>query len=296
MNLNIFDGVLTALITPFSKGKIDIVALKLLIDRQIEAGINGLVIGGSTGEGSSLSQGEHFNLVKIATDHANKQINIVAGITAISTTEALSKVQKLATLDIDGIMCTAPQYIKPEQEGLFQHFKSINDSTNLPLMLYIHPGRTGCDFTDSTLLNIMNLERFVAIKDASSDLERPLRILPKVDINMLTGNDSIVLAYNANGGRGCVSVIANIFPKLCKQIDESWKNGEIGKALVIQQELTPLFEAVFSESNPIGVKYAAYKLGLCSDEIFLPLTFASKSTGDSIDIELDRIKLLEENV
>jgi len=296
MSLNIFDGVVTALITPFSDGEVDKQNLKALIDRQIESGINGLVVGGSTGEGSSLTQEEHFDLIQIASEYAGKKINIVAGITAISTQEALSKVKKLSNLNIDGIMCTAPQYIKPEQDGLFQHFEAIHDSTSLPLMLYIHPGRTGCDFSDETLLKIMNLERFVAIKDASSDLEKPLRILPQIDINMLTGNDSAALSYNANGGRGGVSVIANIFPKICKQIDNSWKDGEIGKSLALQQELTPLFTVIFSESNPIGVKYAMYKLGLCSKEILLPLTFANEITRNKIDAELSRLKSLEENV
>lgn len=296
MNINIFDSTITALITPFSKGKIDFQSLESLIERQVDSGINGIVIGGSTGEGSSLTGDQYFELVKIASEYAGNKINIFAGITAISTNEALTKLDKLLSLDLDGVMCTAPQYIKPEQEGLFQHFKLIHDATNLPLMLYIHPGRTACDFSDDTIFRIMKLERFVAIKDATSDLEKPLRILPKSDINMLTGNDSAVLSYYANGGSGCVSVIANIFPRLCKQIDNTWKDGQVGKALVIQRELTPLYTAIFAESNPIGVKYAAYKLGLCSEEILLPLTFASKEARSKIDIELERLKDLEKNV
>ena len=296
MNINIFDSTITALITPFSKGKIDFQSLESLIERQVDSGINGIVIGGSTGEGSSLTGDQYFELVKIASEYAGNKINIFAGITAISTNEALTKLDKLLSLDLDGVMCTAPQYIKPEQEGLCQHFKLIHDATNLPLMLYIHPGRTACDFSDDTIFRIMKLERFVAIKDATSDLEKPLRILPKSDINMLTGNDSAVLSYYANGGRGCVSVIANIFPRLCKQIDNTWKDGQVGKALVIQRELTPLYTTIFAESNPIGVKYAAYKLGLCSEEILLPLTFASKEARSKIDIELERLKDLEKNV
>lgn len=295
MNLNIFDGTITALITPFSQGEIDFKSLKTLIDRQVKSGINGIVIGGSTGEGSCLNAEQYFKLIEVAAEYADKKINVFAGMTAASTDEALVKLKKLSNFDINGIMCTAPHYIKPEQEGLFQHFKAIHDASNLPLMLYIHPGRTACDFLDDTIFRIMDLERFIAIKDATSDLEKPLRILPKSDINMLTGNDSAVLSYYANGGSGCVSVISNIFPKLCKQIDNSWKNGEIGRALVIQRELMPLYSAIFAESNPIGIKYAAYKLGLCSAEILLPLTFASKVIRDRIDIELERLKDFEEN-
>lgn len=296
MSLNIFDGTITALITPFSQGEIDFKSLKFLIDKQIKSGINGIVIGGSTGEGSCLNEEQYFELVKVSAEYAANRINIFAGMTAAGTGEAISKLNKLSNFGIDGIMCTAPHYIKPEQEGLFQHFKAIHEASNLPLMLYIHPGRTACDFSDDTILRIMELERFVAIKDATSDLEKPLRILSKSDVNMLTGNDSSVLSYYANGGCGCVSVISNIFPKLCKQIDDSWKNGEIGKALVIQKELTPLYSTIFAESNPIGIKYAAYKLGLCSKEILLPLTFASSVTRSRIDIELERLKVLEENV
>ncbi len=293
---NIFDGTITALITPFSQGVIDFKSLKVLIDRQIESGINGIVIGGSTGEGSCLNEEQYFKLVEVASEYAANKINIFAGMTAASTNEALIKINKLSNFGINGIMCTAPHYIKPEQEGLFQHFKAIHAASKLPLMLYIHPGRTACDFSDDTIFRIMELEKFVAIKDATSDLEKPLRILPKRDINMLTGNDSAVLSYYANGGSGCVSVISNIFPKLCKQIDDSWKNGEIGKALVIQRELAPLYSAIFAESNPIGIKYAAYKLGLCSKEILLPLTFASSAVRSRIDIELERLKVFEENV
>lgn len=296
MILNIFDGTITALITPFFQGEIDFKSLKALIDRQIKSGINGIVIGGSTGEGSCLNEEQYFKLVEVAFEYAANRINIFAGMTAVSTSEALIKLNKLSNFAINGIMCTASHYIKPEQEGLFQHFKAIHAASNLPLMLYIHPGRTACDFSDDTIFRIMELERFVAIKDATSDLEKPLRILPKSDINMLTGNDSAVLSYYANGGCGCVSVISNIFPKLCKQIDNSWKNGEIGKALVIQRELAPLYSAIFAESNPIGIKYAAYKLGLCSEEILLPLTFASSAVRSGIDIELERLKVFEENV
>ena len=296
MNLNIFDGTITALITPFSQGEIDFKSLKALIDRQIKSGINGIVIGGSTGEGSCLNEEQYFKLVEVASEYAANRINIFAGMTAVSTSEALIKLNKLSNFAINGIMCTAPHYIKPEQEGLFQHFKAIHAASNLPLMLYIHPGRTACDFSDDTIFRIMELERFIAIKDATSDLEKPLRILPKSDINMLTGNDSAVLSYYANGGCGCVSVVSNIFPKLCKQIDDSWKNGEIGKALVIQREFAPLYSAIFAESNPIGIKYAAYKLGLCSEEILSPLTFASSAVRSGIDIELERLKVSEENV
>jgi 4-hydroxy-tetrahydrodipicolinate synthase len=296
MSMDIFEGILTALITPFNKGGIDIISLRHLIDRQIESGIKGLVIGGSTGEGSSLNTDEYSKLVKIASEYANNRINIIAGLTAVSSREAIAKLEKISSLKIDGLMCTAPHYIKPEQNGLSQHFKMIHDATNVPLMLYIHPGRTGCDFSDETIINIMQLERFVAVKDASSDLEKPLRILQKINVNMLTGNDSAMLSYYANGGAGCVSVIANIFPKLCIRIHALWKEGKINDSLMLQRKLVNLCTAVFAESNPIGIKYSAYKLGLCSKDILLPLTFAQEHTQNKINVELQQLAMLEKDV
>lgn len=292
-----FKGIITALITPFKDNKLDVQTLEALISRQIEAGIDGIVIGGSTGEGSSLSNEEYYELISAAVEYSSKRIPIIAGITAIGTAPAVAKVKKLCKLGVDGIMCTTPHYIKPEQEGLYQHFKVINDASILPIMLYIHPGRTSCDLLDNTLLKLASLDKIVAVKDASADLERPLRVLPLCDnLNLLTGDDSKLLAYNANGGKGCVSVIANILPKICKKLDTLWSVGNIQEALKIQQKLTPFFTAVFLESNPIGIKYCASKLGLCNKEIRLPLTAASLLTIERIDSILTEIIKLENNV
>lgn len=292
-----FKGIITALITPFKDNKLDVQTLEALISRQIEAGIDGIVIGGSTGEGSSLSNEEYYELISAAVEYSSKRIPIIAGITAIGTAPAVAKVKKLCKLDVDGIMCTTPHYIKPEQEGLYQHFKVINDASILPIMLYIHPGRTSCDLLDNTLLKLASLDKIVAVKDASADLERPLRVLPLCDnLNLLTGDDSKLLAYNANGGKGCVSVIANILPKICKKLDTLWSVGNIQEALKIQQKLTPFFTAVFLESNPIGIKYCSSKLGLCNKEIRLPLTAASLLTIERIDSILTEIIKLENNV
>ena len=297
MSLNIFDGVITAMITPFSNSEIDYKSLENLINRQIDAGINGIVIGGSTGEGSSLNLDKYYSLIEHISNYCEKKIHVIAGMTAISTQEAVSKIKELTNLNIDGIMCTTPHYSRPEQEGIFKHFETIHDATSLPLMIYIVPGRTGCTLSDETLIKIMSLERFIAIKDAGGDMERPLRILPKVkNINMLAGDDSSVLSYFANGGTGCISAISNIFPRLCKQIEDSWKNGEVLKSLVIQRDLYPLYKAIFKETNPIGVKYALHRLGYCSQEIMLPLTYARESTRKLIDKEVERLESMEKNV
>ena len=293
-----FKGVFTALITPFKDNKLDLSALAVLLKSQIDAGVDGIVVGGSTGEGSSLSEVEYYELIEEVVKYNNKRVAIIAGLTAVSTFDAAEKVAKLCKLGVDGLMCTTPHYIKPEQEGIFLHYKAVNDASSLPVMIYIHPARTSCDLSDKILLKIANLENMVAIKDASGDLERPLRILPKLssDFYMLAGDDSSVLAYNANGGVGCVSVIANIFPKLCKKLDRLWRNGSMTEALKLQQKFMPLFSAIFVESNPIGIKYAATKMNLCHDEIRLPLTCARRETEKKIDQVLPVLMTMEKNV
>ncbi|MDP4708535.1 MAG: 4-hydroxy-tetrahydrodipicolinate synthase [Rickettsiaceae bacterium] len=293
----IFKGVFTALITPFKDDKLDYYALNNLLDKQIAAGVDGIIVGGSTGEGSSLSEEEHCELIAAAVKHSKKRMPIIAGVNAVSTREATQKVTKLCQLGVDGLMCTAPHYIRPEQSGLVAHYKAISAASSVPIMLYIHPVRTACDFSDETLLEIAQFRHISSIKDATNDLEKPLRVLPKVtNLTMLTGNDPNALAYNANGGAGCVSVIANIVPKLCKKIDNFWRSGEIISALELQQKLSPLFDSIFMESNPIGIKYAVSKMNLCSNEIRLPLTEAKENSVDAIDVALKDLIIMENNV
>ena len=293
----IFKGVFTALITPFQNDQIDYPALYNLLDRQIKAGIDAIIIGGSTGEGSSLLEDEHCELIASAVKYTKKNVPIVAGVNAVSTREVVKKVTTLCKLGVDGLMCTAPHYIRPEQSGLVAHYKAISEVSNVPIMIYIHPVRTACDFSDDTLIEITKFKNISSVKDATSDLEKPLRILPKVkNFTMLTGNDPSVLSYNANGGVGCVSVIANILPKLCKKIDDYWRSGDIKSALELQQKLVPLFSAIFMESNPIGIKYALAKLKLCSHEIRLPLTPAKQDGVRAIDLVLKDLMIMENNV
>ncbi len=295
----IFKGVITALITPFKDGGIDFDALKILIDRQIDAGIDGMVVGGSTGEGSSLNEDEYYELIDFAARYGTKKTKIIAGIGAASTLMAVDKVERLCKVqNLDGLMCTVPHYVRPEQEGLYQHFEAINKVSKLPIMMYVHPGRTGCDMSDDVLIRLARLNNIIAVKDATGDLEKPLRILPKVssDFTMMIGDDSGVLSYNANGGSGCVSVMANIVPKLCKKIDVLWREGDAPGALAVQQSMMPAIGAIFAESNPIGVKYAVSKMGICGTEIRLPLTTSSSHAAANIDKVLKALMEIETNV
>lgn len=291
----IFQGLLTALITPLDENdNIDFRVLETLVERQVASGVNGLVIAGSTGEGSSLSDNEYYELIKTVIGCSKRRIPVIAGIVGVSTASVCEKVSVLSSMNIDGLMCTAPHYIRPEQEGLYQHFKAINDASTLPIMIYLHPGRTGCDMSDNTVVRLASLDKIVALKDCSGDIEKPLRLLPRVGSNFvfLAGDDNRFLAYSAHGGVGCVSVMANIFPKICKKIESLWSSGDHVKARELQQKLMPLMMAVFSESNPIGVKCAAHELALCSDKIRLPLTKAREETRKNInELMLDIIGL-----
>ena len=284
MEKNIYEGLITALITPFKNGKIDETALTKLIEFQIAAGVNGIVVGGSTGEGTSLQDEDYYNLIKLSTQVANKKINIIAGLSSVSTECALNKAKILNQSGINGIMCTAPHYIRPEQEGIINHFQLLHDNTDLPLILYIHLGRTGVDLKDNTILKLAECKRIVAIKDAGADIMRPLRLSSKLPayFTMMSGNDENCIAYSSHGGKGCISVISNIFPKECQQLQNYLKNGNYSEALKLQQELFPIYEAVFAESNPIGIKYAAQLLNLCSEEVKLPLTIARAATQEPI--------------
>ncbi len=291
-----FKGILTALITPFLGDKIDYSALYGLLDKQIEAGVDGVIIGGSTGEGNNLSLDEYYELIAASVKYVNKTVPIIAGVGASSTKEATDKVTKLCKLGVDGLMCTAPHYVRPEQSGLILHYQAISAASTLPIMVYLHPVRTACDFTDETLLQIAKFENVTGVKDATNDLEKPLRLMPHLtNVNMLTGDDLRILSYSANGGSGCVSVISNLLPKLCKKIDNLLQAGNFSEALALQQKLVGFALSINIESNPIGIKYALSKMNLCSKEIRLPLTYCNKDNAKIIDDTLQELIIMENN-
>jgi 4-hydroxy-tetrahydrodipicolinate synthase len=294
MNNNIFKGLITALITPFKDNRIDFMSLERLLEYQIKNGVDGIIVAGSTGEGLSLNNDEYQALLQAAVDITKKRVPIIAGCNSSSTDFAINQVMQVQKIALDGLMCTTPFYIRPTQEGLYQHFKAIDDVAELPIMIYSVPKRTGVDFNDETILRLAELNNIVALKDATGDLNRPLNISAKVktDFNLLTGDDETSLAYNAHGGVGCVSVVANIAPKLCKELQDQWKKGNFKSALKIHQQLLPIYKALFSETNPIGVKYAAEHLGMCLSSLRLPLTEATIETKVKIQ---EILKTLDTN-
>ncbi|XVN40565.1 MAG: 4-hydroxy-tetrahydrodipicolinate synthase [Rickettsia endosymbiont of Argas persicus] len=282
---NIFKGLITAVITPFKNNKLDLDALEKILEYQIKAQVDGVVVAGSTGEGSSLSFEEYKLLLQTAKDIINKRIPVISGCSSNNTAYAIELATASAKIEVDGFMVSPPSYVKPTQEGIYKHFESIHKVCNLPIMLYSVPGRTGVDFTDETICKLAELQQVLALKDAGIDLERPLRIksIVKKDFNLLSGNDDLSLAFNAQGGKGCVSVVSNVAPKLCKELQDKWSQAETSEALKIHQQLLSLYKALFVESNPIPVKYAMHYLVFCENEIRLPLTEATEETKKQIE-------------
>ncbi|MFU7501221.1 MULTISPECIES: 4-hydroxy-tetrahydrodipicolinate synthase [unclassified Candidatus Tisiphia] len=296
MNNNIFKGLITAIITPFKDNKLDFVSLEKILNYQIDNKVDGVVIAGSTGEGPSLSLQEYQSLLEIAVEITKNRTQIIAGCSAITTSIAIDMIKICTKIPVDGLMCSIPSYVKPMQEGIYLHFEAIHNASidrasNLPIMLYSVPSRTVVDFSDDTIVRLSKLPRIVAFKDAGNDLERPLRIKAAVskDFNLLCGNDGIALSYNAQSGVGCVSVASNIAPSLCKKLQDNCHAGNYKEALRIEQQLLPLYKALFAETNPIPVKYAACRLGLCSNELRLPLTSALKVTEEKVNKAMDYV-------
>ena len=290
--MTLFSGLITALITPFKNYAIDFASLDKLINHQIEGDIKSIVVAGSTGEAPTLSMEEYVSLVKATIESSQGKLNVIAGCSSSSTKNSVEMAVEAEKLGAAGLMCSPPPYNKPTQGGIYEHFKMIHDNTNIPIMLYAAPGRTGVDFTDDTIMSLAELPRITAIKDCGGDLERPLRIMRKLGdkVSVLSGDDPITLSYNAQGAKGLVSPISNLFPKAIKQVQDLWANGNHAKALELQIQLLPLYQALFSETNPIAIKYAASLLGLCEAELRLPLCPPSLSNQQNIEIAINEIK------
>ncbi|WP_341764373.1 4-hydroxy-tetrahydrodipicolinate synthase [Candidatus Tisiphia endosymbiont of Beris chalybata] len=284
MNNNIFKGLITALITPFKNNKVDFASWEKIINYQVDNEVDGIVVGGTTGEGTSLTLEEYKTLLQLTTELVKGRVTVIAGCSAMNTQSALEILKICTTVSVDGFMCSIPSYIKPSQQGIYLHFTALHDATHLPLMLYAVPTRTIVDFSDETIVRLAELPRIIALKDAGNDLERPLRLTALInkEFNLLCGNDALALSYNAQGGAGCVSVVSNIAPALCKKLQVNWFNNNHQAAKENNQQLLPLYKALFAETNPIPVKYAAHNLGLCLEELRLPLTSATPETQEKI--------------
>jgi 4-hydroxy-tetrahydrodipicolinate synthase len=276
-----FRGSFTALVTPFSKdGTLDEKAFRALVAWQIAEGTNGLVPVGTTGESPTLSHDEHKQVVEWCVDEAKGRVPVVAGSGSNSTQEAIDLSRHAEKAGADAVLVVTPYYNKPTQEGLYQHFKAINEAIGIPIIMYNIPGRSVIDMSVDTMKRLFELKNIAGVKDATANLVRisQQRAELGLDFNQLSGEDSTALAFNAHGGHGCISVTSNVAPRLCAEFQGACRRGDYATALTLHDKLMPLHLALFVESNPAPAKYALSVLGRCTDAVRLPLvTLADKS-------------------
>ena len=293
-----FKGSIVALITPFKNNHLDEASYISLIHRHLKNGTSGLVPAGTTGESPTLNHDEHKKVIELCVNESNGKIPVIAGTGSNSTEEAISLTKHAEKMKADGALVVTPYYNKPTQEGLYQHYKAINDNTSLPIIIYNIPSRSVIDMSVDTMARLFELKNIVGVKDATGDLNRVDLSKQKMgpDFIQLTGEDALAYDFNIRGGVGCISVTANITPKLCSQIQEYTKDKNnknlLTKAKVISEELMPLHTSLFIESNPSPVKYAASLLGLCSDDVRLPLVHVTDETKKSIKSAMTHLNLI----
>lgn len=266
-------GSIPALITPFRNGIVDEQAFQALVARQIADGTHGLVPCGTTGESVTLSTKEHVRVVEMCVEVAAGKLPVIAGAGSNNTAHAIELAAHAKRAGADAVLVVAPYYNKPSQDGMFAHFKAINDAVDIPIYLYNVPGRTVVDISPETVGRVAQLKNVVGIKDASNDLGRIAkhRALAGEKFIQLSGDDPNAIGFNAHGGRGCISVTANVAPKLCAQLQEATLQGAYDTARAIDDKLWPLHKAMFCEPSPAPAKYACSLLGLCTDEVRLPI-------------------------
>ena len=292
-----FKGSNVALVTPFKNNKLDEDSYINLIHFHIKNGTNGLVPAGTTGESPTLSHEEHQKVIDLCVKESNGKIPIIAGTGSNSTEEAISLTSHAEKMGANAALIVTPYYNKPTQEGLYQHYKAINDKCGIPIIIYNIPGRSVIDMTVETMAKLYELKNIVGVKDATGDLNRVTQTLKKLgkDFIQLTGNDDNALEFNRRGGVGSISVTANIAPKLCSEFQSLSKledKDSILQAENLDKILQPLHNSMFIESNPSPVKYAAKVLNLCSDEVRLPLVKVTNKTKAIIEKALHSTKLI----
>ena len=280
-----FKGSFVALITPFANGSVDEDAFQSLVDWQIKQGTHGLVPCGTTGESPTLSHAEHERVVDMCVEVAKGRVPVVAGAGSNATEEAISLTRHAKAAGADAVLHVTPYYNKPNQEGLYQHFKAIHDAVEIPILIYNIPPRSIVDMSVETMARLAALPNIVGVKDATGDAIRPIetRIACGPDFCQMSGEDPAVIALLAQGGHGCISVTANVAPRQCADMHESWMGGDHDAALAMQERLMPLHRALFVEPSPGPVKFAASLLGLCGENVRLPLVAPTPATRERVE-------------
>ena len=293
--MHLFHGSLVALITPFKDGKVDEKALERLVEWHIANGTDGLVPTGTTGESPTLSAEEHIKVVEIVCQIANHRIPVMAGAGSNNPVEAVYYSQEAEKAGADGLLHVAGYYNRPNQDGLYAHFKMVHDNSNLPIFVYNIPGRAVVNVLPQTLQKLAELPRIAGIKDATGDLARPWverSLIKRDDFTWLSGEDASQVSYNVAGGVGCISVTANIAPQLVHQVQAYTANNQWVEARALQDKLMKIHGLMFKEPSPAGAKYAASLLGLCTEECRLPVMPLSNETKEAIKAAMQELELL----
>jgi 4-hydroxy-tetrahydrodipicolinate synthase len=279
-----FQGSLVALITPFRNGEVDEAAFQRFVDWQIKEGTDALVPCGTTGESPTLSHAEHMRVVELCIEAAAGRVPVIAGTGSNSTAEAIHLTRHAKQAGANAALVVMPYYNKPTPEGQFRHFKAIHDAADIPIIVYNIPGRSVVDMSIETMARLAKLPNIIGVKDATNDLARPVRTKNAIgaDFCQLSGEDATVMAFLAQGGHGCISVSANVAPRMLSEMHGAWRRGDVKSAMSINERLTPLHEALFCEASPGPVKYAANMLGHCQADLRLPLCEIAEASKQKV--------------
>ena len=288
-------GSMTALVTPFREGAFDETAFRRFVNWQIEQGSHGLVPTGTTGESPTLSHAEHDRVVEACVDEARGRVPVIAGAGSNSTAEAIERARHAERAGADAVLVVTPYYNKPTQGGLYAHFKAVNDAVGIPIIIYNIPPRSVIDMSVDTMKRLFELKNIAGVKDATAKIDRvsAQRLAMGEAFVQLSGEDATAIGFNAQGGVGCISVVSNVAPRLCADLQTATLAGDYAKALAIQDRLFPLQTGLFAESNPSPAKYALSRLGHMSEEVRLPLVTVSDETRGIVDAALRHAGLIE---
>ena len=287
-------GSIVALITPFRDGRLDEEAISKMVEWHIGQGTHGIVPVGTTGESPTLSHDEHCRVIELVVQQAAGRVPVIAGAGSNNPIEAIEYTRVAEQAGADATLHVAGYYNRPNQDGLYHHFKMVHDETNIPIILYNIPPRAIVDIQPQTMARLAELPRIIGVKDATGGLARPWseRQLIKKPFVWLSGEDATAVAYNVGGGTGCISVTANVAPKLVAQVQELTLAGKWEEARALQDTLIPLHQVMFAEPSPAGAKYAASLLGLCSEECRVPVMPLSPATKERIRAAMERLELI----
>jgi 4-hydroxy-tetrahydrodipicolinate synthase len=279
-----FRGVFTALVTPFRRGAVDDETFVALVERQIAGGVHGLVPVGTTGESATLSHEEHRRVVELCVQTAAGRVPVIAGAGSNSTAEAIELTRHAKDIGADAVLAVTPYYNRPSQEGLYRHYAAVAEAVDIPIVVYNVPSRTSVDIANDTLARLSQLPNIIGIKDATGDLARASlqRLMCGPDWVMLSGDDPLALGYIAHGGHGCISVTSNVAPQACAAFYDAALSGDWTAALAAQDRLVRLHKALFLDASPSPTKFALAHLGLCTDEVRLPIAPCAEAVKPAI--------------